>query len=106
MPAQVAVDVDSTTPVIGASGAVAGVLGAYAVRWSGARVTAVFVLVFVFPVVQVSAWVLLGVWFVMQALEGVVSVGAGAGVAYFAHIGGFLAGMLLVWVFVATRTRR
>ncbi len=104
--AQVAVDVDSTTPVIGASGAVAGVLGAYAVRWPGARVTAVFVLVFVFPVVQVSAWVLLGVWFLMQTLEGVASLGAGAGVAYFAHIGGFLAGMLLVWVFAATRTRR
>ena len=68
--------------------------------------TAVFVLVFVFPVVQVSAWVLLGVWFLMQTLEGVASLGAGAGVAYFAHIGGFLAGMLLVWVFAATRTRR
>ncbi len=104
--AQVAVDLDSTTPVIGASGAVAGVLGAYIARWPRARVTTVFVLVFFFPVVQLSAWVLLGVWFVLQALEGVVSLSGRADVAYFAHIGGFVAGMLLIWLLAATRTRR
>jgi membrane associated rhomboid family serine protease len=104
--AQVAVDVDSTTPVIGASGAVAGVIGAYAVRWPRARVTTVFVLLFVFPVVQVPAWVLLGVWFLLQALEGALSLGGAADVAYFAHIGGFVAGMLLIWVVAATRKRR
>lgn len=104
--AQVAVDLDSTTPVIGASGAVAGVLGGYIVRWPRARVTTVFVLVFVFPVVHLPAWVLLGLWFVLQALEGVVSLNGRADVAYFAHIGGFVAGMLLIWLLAATRTRR
>jgi membrane associated rhomboid family serine protease len=103
---QVVVDVASTTPVIGASGAVAGVLGAYIVRWPRARVTTVFVLFVFFPVVQLPAWVLLGVWFLLQAAEGLVSLGGGADVAYFAHIGGFVAGMILLWALAATRKRR
>ena len=103
--AQVAVDVGSTTSVIGASGAVAGVLGAYIVRWPRARVTTVFILLFLFPVVQVPAWLLLGVWLLLQAVEGLVSLGGTADVAYFAHIGGFVAGMLLMWVLSATRTK-
>ncbi|HOT23555.1 MAG TPA: rhomboid family intramembrane serine protease [Thermoleophilia bacterium] len=104
--AQVLVGVDSTTPVIGASGAVAGLLGAYIVRWPRARVTTVFVLVFVFPVVQLPAWVLLGAWFALQAMGGSAILGGAGDVAYFAHIGGFVAGMLSVWVFAATRKRR
>jgi membrane associated rhomboid family serine protease len=103
---QVLVDVDSTTPVIGASGAVAGVLGAYIVRWPRARVTTLVVLIFLFPVVQLPAWVLLGIWFVMQAAQGALSLRGAADVAYFAHIGGFVAGMILMWAFAALRIRR
>jgi membrane associated rhomboid family serine protease len=103
--AQVVVDPASTTPVIGASGAVAGVLGAYIVMWPRARVTTLVVLGFFFPVVLLPAWVLLVAWFVLQAVQGVLSLGGEADVAYFAHIGGFVAGMLLVWVLAAGRAR-
>jgi membrane associated rhomboid family serine protease len=103
---QVVVDVGSTTPVIGASGAVAGVLGAYIVRWPRARVTTLVILGIFFPLVELPAWILLGIWFVLQAAEGLLSLGAAAGVAYFAHIGGFVAGMLGIWVFAAIRMRR
>ncbi len=103
---QVIVDVDSTTPVIGASGAVAGVLGAYIVVWPHARVVTLIVLIFLFPVVLLPAWVLLVVWFVLQAVQGVLSLRGETDVAYFAHVGGFVAGMLMVWVSVAGRRRR
>jgi len=76
------------------------------VRWPRARVTTVFVLVFVFPVVQLPAWLLLGAWFALQAMGGSAILGGAGDVAYFAHIGGFVAGMLSVWVFAATRKRR
>jgi len=104
--AQVVVDVDSTTPVIGASGAVAGVLGAYILVWPRARVTTVIVLGFFFPVVLLPAWVLLVAWFVLQAVQGALSLRGETDVAYFAHVGGFVAGMLTVWVFAAGRRRR
>ena len=103
---QVAVDVDSTTPVIGASGAVAGVLGAYFLVWPRARVTTVIVLGVFFPVVLLPAWVLLVAWFVLQAVQGALSLRGETDVAYFAHLGGFVAGMLLIWVVAATRKRR
>jgi membrane associated rhomboid family serine protease len=104
--AQVVVDVASTTPVIGASGAVAGVLGAYIVVWPRARVTTVIVLGFFFPVVLLPAWVLLVAWFVLQAVQGVLSLRGETDVAYFAHVGGFVAGMLAVWVLAAGGRRR
>ncbi len=104
--AQVLVDPQSTVPMIGASGAVAGVLGAYIVVWPRARIVTLLVLGFFFPLVMMPAWVLLGVWFLLQALQGAASLGARSGVAYFAHIGGFVAGMLLVWVFAAGRPWR
>jgi membrane associated rhomboid family serine protease len=103
--AQVVADVDSTTAVIGASGAVAGVLGAYIVVWPRARVVTLLILGFFFPVVQMPAWALLGLWFLLQAVQGVLSLGGEADVAYFAHIGGFAAGMMLVWAFAAGRLR-
>ena len=103
---QVVVDVHSTTPVIGASGAVAGVLGAYIVVWPRARVVTLLILGFFFPVVQMPAWILLGVWFLLQAVQGALSVGGMPDVAYFAHIGGFAAGMMLVWAFAVGKLVR
>ena len=83
---------DSTAPMIGASGAIAGVLGAYFLYYPRARVsTLVYFLVFV-RIVKVPAVFFLGLWFALQIL----STAAGGGVAWFAHIGGFAAGMLLV----------
>jgi rhomboid family protein len=82
---------NSTVPMVGASGAIAGVLGAYFVLYPAARV---MTLVF-FWVVPVPAAIVLGLWFLMQVLN----VGLGGGVAWFAHIGGFLMGIWLVLVF-------
>ncbi|MHB8377761.1 MAG: rhomboid family intramembrane serine protease [Dehalococcoidia bacterium] len=108
--AQVAVSADSLTPAIGASGAIAGVMGAYIVLYPGATV-AVIIPIFFFIPFPLPAFVLIGFWFVAQLLSGyssigVKAVGASGGVAYFAHIGGFLAGALLVHLFVWGRPRR
>jgi membrane associated rhomboid family serine protease len=104
---QLATDVSSGVPNIGASGAIAGVLGAYLVLYPRARVlTAITLLVF-FAIVEVPAILLLGAWFVLQVLDGsagLVTAGNG-GVAYFAHVGGFAAGLLLVWPLVRGRPR-
>jgi membrane associated rhomboid family serine protease len=95
---QVAATPGSLLPMIGASGAIAGVLGAYWVLFPRARV---LTLIFVF-VVPVPAGIVLGLWFVLQLLN----VGMGGGVAWFAHIGGFLAGIALILATVRGRSRR
>lgn len=82
----------SRIPMIGASGAIAGVLGAYWIVFPRARVKTFIFLIFYIGVVAVPAGVILGIWFLLQVL----SVGMGGGVAWFAHIGGFLTGVLLV----------
>ncbi len=94
---QVMLSLGSDTPMVGASGAVAGILGAYLVLHPGAQVlTLVFLLVFI-RVMYLPAIVLLGIWFALQIIS---AVGGGPGVAWYAHIGGFVAGIILVGVFV------
>jgi membrane associated rhomboid family serine protease len=106
---QLVTDPSSGIPNIGASGAIAGVLGAYLVLYPRARVlTAITLLVF-FAIVEVPAILLLGAWFLLQILEGsagLVDAGSSGGVANFAHVGGFAAGLVLVWLFVRGRPRR
>ena len=105
--AQVLVAPSSGVPLIGASGAIAGVLGAYLVLFPRQRVLTVIPLIVVWPVFEVPAWILLVIWFVLQGVGGVQSFGSGqAGVAFFAHVGGFVAGMALVLVFARRRPRR
>ena len=96
---------------IGASGAVAGVLGAYILLYPRARVlTAVFIIIIV-ELVTIPAWVIIALWFVLQIASGLTSFGTAAaagGVAYFAHIGGFAAGFALIlpaWFADRARTR-
>jgi hypothetical protein len=106
MATQVAINLNSTVPAIGASGAIAGALGAYFVLYPGARVLTWF---FVF-VLWVPAWIILGYWFLLQFLSGTASVLAVqsqniGGVAFWAHVGGFVAGALLVKVFGERRMR-
>jgi membrane associated rhomboid family serine protease len=91
-------DPQSEVPVIGASGAVATVLGAYAVTWPWAHIRCLVVLVIFITVVQLPALAVLGFWFLTQVLEASrqVKIGLQGGVAFWAHIGGFLAGMVLM----------
>jgi membrane associated rhomboid family serine protease len=91
-----ALDVGSWTPTIGASGAIAGVLGAYAVAFPRARVLTLVPLVVVFQVVALPALLLLGLWFVFQFLAGAASVGQTGGVAWWAHVGGFVYGCVVM----------
>ena len=90
-------DPSSPVPMVGASGAISGVLGAYVLLFPRARV---LVLMPGLGATRVAAGVVLGMWFVMQLLSGGMSIGSqGGGVAFFAHIGGFLAGMALIGLF-------
>jgi membrane associated rhomboid family serine protease len=98
---QVAMDPDSFIPTVGASGAIAAVLGAYARLYPRARVvTIVFIIIF-FTIVTLPALLVLGLWFLLQLLPAFSEpVGStGGGVAYFAHIGGFLFGVLAIKLF-------
>jgi rhomboid family protein len=96
--AQTAVGPSSMVPMVGASGAVSGVLGAYLLLFPHARVTTLIILGFFFRLVQIPAMVVLGFWIVLQVLNGLGSFGSSGGVAFFAHIGGFLVGMGLLFV--------
>ncbi|HZM14486.1 MAG TPA: rhomboid family intramembrane serine protease [Candidatus Krumholzibacteria bacterium] len=93
----------SIVPSIGASGAIAGVLGAYLVMFPKARVLTLIPLGIFIRVAELPALIVLGMWFVLQVFSGTLSLGlgegAGAGVAWWAHIGGFVAGMVLGWIF-------
>jgi membrane associated rhomboid family serine protease len=103
--AQVAIDPSSRVPMVGASGAIAGVMGAYLVKFprSQVKMLAWFILIFTF---DVPAWLMLIYWFGIQLLGGVGTVGEASqgGTAFFAHIGGFIAGIVLIRV-MATRQR-
>jgi membrane associated rhomboid family serine protease len=103
------VNAGDLTPAVGASGAIAGVMGAYIVLFPRATVAVIIPIIFFIPF-PLPAWVLIGFWFLMQLFSGVSSLGVGAvgadgGVAYFAHVGGFVAGAVLVNVFAIHRRR-
>ncbi|MGI5916877.1 MAG: rhomboid family intramembrane serine protease [Anaerolineae bacterium] len=93
--AQVVAMPDSTVPIIGASGAVAGVLGAYLVLYPGAEVRTL-VLTFFIRIIYLPALIVLGGWFILQLINALSA--SGGNVAWFAHIGGFVAGMLGGWM--------
>ena len=96
---QVVIDPLSEIPLVGASGAISGVLGVYVVMFPRARIVSIVFLVFFFQIVSVPAVVLLSFWFVLQIVDGLTALGAppdvAGGVAFFAHIGGFLAGVVV-----------
>jgi rhomboid family protein len=96
----------SPVPTIGASGAIAGVLGAYLVRFPDARVVTLVPLGFFLQLMELPAWLMLGLWFLVQAIGGFVTLGAaGGGVAWWAHVGGFLAGVVLVRILAPRKVR-
>jgi len=88
----------STVPTIGASGAISGVMGAFIVLYPGARVTTLIPALLLFFTVRIPAVLMLGYWFVLQFFSGVASLGVGdqGGVAWWAHVGGFILGAVLV----------
>jgi membrane associated rhomboid family serine protease len=96
---------DSMIPMVGASGAISGVLGAYMVGYPRARVLVYFPLFFFF---RVPALIVLGVWFINQVAEGIAAVGVNlsGGIAWFAHVGGFVLGVVLVKFFEKRKRRR
>jgi membrane associated rhomboid family serine protease len=96
---QVLPDPDSQTPLVGASGAIAGALGAYLVMFPHARVLTLVPIFFFLQLIELPAMLVLGFWFVLQAFQGVGSLGADTGVAWFAHIGGFVFGALVALLF-------
>jgi membrane associated rhomboid family serine protease len=95
---QVAVSPDSRQPLVGASGAIAAALGAYLVLYPGARILSLVFLGFFYQLIEVPALIVLGFWFVLQLIDGLGSLGASnaqGGVAFFAHIGGFVLGVFV-----------
>jgi membrane associated rhomboid family serine protease len=95
--AQVLAQPDSPVPMVGASGAISGVMGAYIVLYPRVRVYTLVPLIIIFTTVALPAWVILGYWMLLQVFGGLS--GQEGGVAFWAHIGGFLAGVLLVKLF-------
>jgi membrane associated rhomboid family serine protease len=100
--AQVLIDPNSAIPLVGASGAIAGVLGGYFILFPNVKVRGLVGLGRVGTMQEWPAFIVLGMWFVLQLVNGFGSLGAGAeyggGVAFFAHIGGFVAGLALTWL--------
>ena len=106
---QVAVVPNSTAPTLGASGAIAAVLGGYILIYPRARVLTLVIIIFFFTIIEIPAWAVLGIWFLEQAAFGYAGwtthSTASGGVAYYAHIGGFLFGLLLIRLLATKRKR-
>lgn len=100
---EIATAVDSNVPGLGASGAIAGVLGGYLVLYPNSRMGTLVGLGFIYFPARIYAWAYIVFWFLLQLANGVASIGtvaaAGGGVAYWAHVGGFLTGVVLVGLF-------
>ncbi len=96
----------SDIPLVGASGAIAGILGAYVVKYPRARVLVLIPIIWFLTIRPVPALFVLGFWFAMQLFSGLGSLGVqGGGVAFWAHVGGFVAGAVLIFVFPAKNRR-
>ncbi len=97
---QIATDAQSVVPMVGASGAIGGIMGAYIVLHPRARVKSLLFLLFFITVIEVPALVILGIWFLSQLISGLPQLGAASegGVAFWAHIGGFVAGAGLIYL--------
>lgn len=91
---------DSTLPMVGASGAISGIMGAYLLLYPRARVQTLFVIILYIRVFPIPAWFFLGYWFLLQLASSTLQPsGSSGGVAFWAHVGGFVAGLVLVKLF-------
>jgi len=93
-------NLNSQAPSLGASGAIAGVMGAYMFLYPKARIRTLLILVIFIQVVRIPAIIVLGYWILIQVLSGFAEFGSGTGggIAWFAHIGGFIAGFILITI--------
>jgi len=102
--AQIIFSPNSLIPMVGASGAIAAVLGAYLILFPGVRVMGIVPLGLINAFTEWPAWIVLGLWFVVQLFNGLVTVAVETsttgGVAFFAHVGGFVVGLVLTWLFM------
>lgn len=96
----------STVPMIGASGAIAGVLGAYLISFPRARIASLVPIIFIFTIIEIPAAIFLILWFVTQVYSGLFAMqgAAASGIAWWAHIGGFIFGVLMVFFFAKRTT--
>lgn len=94
---QILADPSSTLPMVGASGAIAGVMGGYLLMFPRARIDVLVILVVFIKIFTIPAWLMLGLWFALQLVSGLSMDLVGGGVAYWAHAGGFIAGLVLAW---------
>lgn len=94
--AQILADPASGIPTVGASGAIAGVLGGYLLMFPKARIDVLFIFIIFFRIFPIPAWVTLGFWFALQVFNGAYTDVSGGGVAYWAHAGGFVIGLGLM----------
>jgi membrane associated rhomboid family serine protease len=96
---------DSSVPMIGASGAIAGVLGAYLILYPRARIASLVPIIFIFTIIEIPAALFLLFWFVLQLFSGwsTLQGSNGSGIAWWAHVGGFIFGMLAVNLFAQRR---
>ena len=103
---------DSMVPMVGASGAIAGVMGAYFILYPHSRIVTLVTLLVFWQIMEIPAIVFLGIWFLMQFLSGVGSIatatshGPAGGIAFWAHVAGFAAGIIGVWVFKRPERQR
>ncbi|MBP9047871.1 MAG: rhomboid family intramembrane serine protease [Tabrizicola sp.] len=93
--AQALPDPGALTPMVGASGAIAGVMGGYLLLFPKARVDVLFIFIIFFRIFAIPAWIVLGIWLALQIFSGVATPTDAGGVAYWAHVGGFVAGLVL-----------
>jgi membrane associated rhomboid family serine protease len=103
--AQALMEPATEIPMVGASGAISGVLGAYLLLYPHARVQVLLPLGFVMQMMSLPALLVLGFWFVLQVLSSAAATGGEGGTAWFAHLGGFIAGMVLIPFFKYRRVR-
>jgi membrane associated rhomboid family serine protease len=107
--AHLAASPGSPIPTVGASGAISGIMGAYLVLYPRVKVHTLFFIVIFIRVIEMSAWAILLLWFGLQLLYGALDTGSGGGVAFWAHIGGFVAGVVLIKLFarpILTQAKR
>ena len=103
---QVLMDVNSQIPMIGASAAIGGVLGAYLINYPNAKVLVLIPFGFFSQLIKIRAIYVLGFWFILQFINSFLSSSSGGGVAYAAHIGGFITGIILILFFIKKNKKK